>query len=614
MPTAKRLSEKGSDPLGGTGNLGQFEGGRAPFRTAAQPFKFGLWIQLPPFVPLKGEGIVTVLAEIILAATGRSDTKVVVAMAKWTEDLFKSLLRDHRIPLDRVEFLISRKRLPLLVRLRRFLHTRHKKPPRPSLLSRLKWAVRRIPGVAFLWQRLWGAAGAAFRKALATDSFLVAGCCSLLALVLLLGFGPPLLLLWGLQKVFLRNVLVDKLWTGLQSLHRRWVGNRILAMRTRWVQWLAWAHNTVMEDEFRLLAREAFARQDVQVWYVPHPTAVQALAIGRPIVVAVPDLVYADFPTVFNWDAVKPTDKRIRDLIENANAMVTYCDYVRQEHVVRQLGREVEATRVIPHAAMDLRPHLRAATKQYDGSSDLAALALIRDFVLTEYRPVSWTLNVPADYLRTFPFDEVEFLFVSSQIRPYKNYMNLFRAFEILLRRKHLNLKLFFTGRTELNTPETIALRQFIAGAHLELDIISVPDLPPEVHAAFYRLAKLTIVPTLFEGGFPFPFTESLSVGTPVLMSSIPVTRETLPPELAQCTLFDPYDVQDMADRIAWGVRHREELLARQMPFYAQLCGRTWDRVLEEYLAVFRQALGTKGQKATHREAVSGRAALPSAA
>jgi hypothetical protein len=66
---------------------------------------------------------------------------------------------------------------------------------------------------------------------------------------------------------------------------------------------------------------------------------------------------------------------------------------------------------------------------------------------------------------------------------------------------------------------------------------------------------------------FPFPFTESLSVDTPVLMSSIPVTRETLPPDLARFTLFDPYHVNDIADRIAWGVLHRQELLAKQKPF-----------------------------------------------
>jgi glycosyltransferase involved in cell wall biosynthesis len=501
-----------------------------------------------------------------------------------------------------------------LVRLRWFLYNRPKRPPRPSLFKRIKKAILGIPGVPFLWESFWTAAHAALRRALATDSFLVAAFYSLLVLVWLLGFGPPLLLLWGAQKLLLHNVLADKLWTGLHKLYRLGVTNRIQAMRTRWFQWLAWAHTAVVEDEFCLLARAAHARTDVPVWYVLHPGAVQAREIGRPIVVAVPDIVYADFPTVFPG-YIRPADgKRIGELVGHANAMVTYCEYVRQAHVVRHLGREFEATHVIPHAAMDLRPHLSSAVKQYDGRSRPAALALARDFVRSEFRAPSWTHNLPASYLRSFPFDEVDFLFVSSQIRPHKNYLNLFRAFEIVLRRKHLNLKLFFTGRMNDETPTTAVLRDFVHRAHLELDIISIPGMPPDVHAAFYHLAKLTVVPTLFEGGFPFPFTESLSVDTPALMSSIPVTRETLPADLAQVTLFDPYDVTDMADRIAWGVYHRQELLTMQKPFYAKLRQRTWDRVLEEYLEVFREALAEHGQEATDRGHAADRDALSSAA
>jgi hypothetical protein len=193
---------------------------------------------------------------------------------------------------------------------------------------------------------------------------------------------------------------------------------------------------------------------------------------------------------------------------------------------------------------------------------------------------------------------------VSSQIRPYKNYLNLFRAFEIVLRRKHRNVKLFLTGRMDFDTPDTVALRDFIKDAHLDLDILAVPDLPPEVHTAFYHLARLTVVPTLFEGGFPFPFTESLSVDTPAVMSSIPVTRETLPPDLAEVMLFDPYDVDSMVERIDWGLTHRQELLVRQKQFYKQLRSRTWDKVLEEYLAVFRQTIHVGRQPAGRRPEV----------
>jgi glycosyltransferase involved in cell wall biosynthesis len=563
-----------------------------------EPFTFGLWIQLPPLTLLKSEGIMTVVAEILKAAAARGDTKIVVALAKWTEDPFKSLLHIHQIPLELVEIVTSRQRLPLLVRLRVFLQTRPKAPTRASWFRRMTRALRGIAFVPFLEKRISVAARAWFRGILATDSTLVFGTVSFLALLLLLVLGPPLLLLWGLGKLFLFNSLVERLSTRLQPLYRRCIANKILLLRSRWGRCLTWAHNAVMEDEFRLLARVVSARKDVAVWYVPHPAALQALEIGRPLVVAVPDLVYLDFPTVFDADTFNAIDNRIRKVVSNANAIVTYSEYVRRQHVLRGQERLIGSTHVIPHAGMDLEPVLNDVSQQFNGGSRKAALAAIHDFVRNEYRPSFSSEYVPADYLLDFPFDEVDYLYVSSQIRPHKNYFNLFRAFEILLRRKRLNLKLFFTGRMKLETPETIVLREFVRSAHLELDIVSIPDVPPKVHAAFYHLAKLTVVPTLFEGGFPFPFTESLSVNTPVVMSSIPVTRQTLPADLAKSTLFDPYDVCDMAERIAWGVSHCQHLLERQKAFYTQLRGRTWDLVLEEYLNVFHHVIeGQAGDK-----------------
>jgi glycosyltransferase involved in cell wall biosynthesis len=100
------------------------------------------------------------------------------------------------------------------------------------------------------------------------------------------------------------------------------------------------------------------------------------------------------------------------------------------------------------------------------------------------------------------------------------------------------------------------------------------------------------VVPTLFEGGFPFPFSESLSVGTPVVMSDISVTREVVPPDLQPVMLFDPYDVEAIADRIAWALDHRSVLLARQRPFHAALQRRTWHDVAGEYRATLITAAG----------------------
>jgi glycosyltransferase involved in cell wall biosynthesis len=121
---------------------------------------------------------------------------------------------------------------------------------------------------------------------------------------------------------------------------------------------------------------------------------------------------------------------------------------------------------------------------------------------------------------------------------------------------------------------------------HLEHDVVSVGNLPADVHAALFSLAALTVVPSLFEGGFPFPFTESLSVDTPVVMSSIPVTRELLPPETHERILFHPYSTPDIAAKIRWGLEHRDELLRIEQPIYQEMAERTWDVVADEFRQV----------------------------
>jgi glycosyltransferase involved in cell wall biosynthesis len=120
--------------------------------------------------------------------------------------------------------------------------------------------------------------------------------------------------------------------------------------------------------------------------------------------------------------------------------------------------------------------------------------------------------------------------------------------------------------------------------------VIALPGLPSDVHAALFLLARLTIVPTFFEGGFPFPFCESLSLGVPVVMSAIPVTRDVIPASLHPLVLFDPYSVDEMAQRMDWALDHRDELLSLELPVDRALRRRTWDDVAAEYVDVLGSA------------------------
>jgi hypothetical protein len=346
----------------------------------------------------------------------------------------------------------------------------------------------------------------------------------------------------------------------------------------------------IIDREFAMLARFVSRREGVQVWFVPVQSSSVTRLNGTPLVVAIPDAVFVDFPAAFPIDLSRSTLPRIRKLAQSATATISYSEYVRREHVVGRLGVSRERTFVIPHAHDGLQGDAPAAPSADCPASREAAAEIVREFLQTDAWLTRWhKANDRDDYIRGFPFEEADFIFISSQVRCHKNLLNAIQALEVVLRRRYLPLKLVTTGNADSFSPRVI---EYLSDQQIEWDVISIPRMTAKVHAAFLRLAKLTVVPSLFEGGFPFQFSESMRVGTPVVMSSIPVTREVVPPALRPVMLFDPCDPEDMARRIEYGVTHGPELYAAQRPLYEALAKRTWNMVLQEYVDVFRRAAG----------------------
>lgn len=176
-----------------------------------------------------------------------------------------------------------------------------------------------------------------------------------------------------------------------------------------------------------------------------------------------------------------------------------------------------------------------------------------------------------------------KYLFYASQFRPNKNLLSLLRAYEHLLRKKHISHKLILTGN-----PKSFPLvNAYIEEHGLQNDVLCLHGLTVQELAACYKLADVAVNPSLSEGGCPFTFTEALSVGTPVVMANIAVTQEVLTdPILQSKTFFDPYDWRDVAKRIEWAIDHREELLALQTITYESLLRRTWRDVVNEHITV----------------------------
>src|SRR3569623_1362016 len=99
--------------------------------------------------------------------------------------------------------------------------------------------------------------------------------------------------------------------------------------------------------------------------------------------------------------------------------------------------------------------------------------------------------------------------------------------------------KLLLTGYLHLS-PEVSA---FLNRNDLHHEVLCLWGLTEQELAGCYKQATLAVTPSLSEGGMPFTFAEAVSVGTPVVMADIAVTREVMTSKsLRESSLFDPYD------------------------------------------------------------------------
>jgi glycosyltransferase involved in cell wall biosynthesis len=177
----------------------------------------------------------------------------------------------------------------------------------------------------------------------------------------------------------------------------------------------------------------------------------------------------------------------------------------------------------------------------------------------------------------------VSYIAVSTQDRPTKNVQLIVAALSRLIRRRFVNCKVLMTtplwnGASWTDLPRTVS------GPGLDLDVVSMPGLPRDVHAALYHCAALAVHASFLEGIVgTLPFFEAVSVGTPCLMAYGPHVGELLKRHELTDTVFDPFDGDGLADLISRALTRRDALLASQSAVYAAVARRDWSAVAAEY-------------------------------
>lgn len=175
-----------------------------------------------------------------------------------------------------------------------------------------------------------------------------------------------------------------------------------------------------------------------------------------------------------------------------------------------------------------------------------------------------------------------DFALYPAQTWPHKNHLKLLEALAVL-KSRGIVAPLICSGRTN-EFFGTVQKRMSELG--LDGQARFVGFVSPVQLQCLYALCRCVVVPTLFEAASA-PLNEAYMAGAPAACSNV-----TSLPEQASggaALVFDPNDVNDMADKIAaiWGDENlRASLVGRGKERASAL---TWDRAARQFREIYRR-------------------------
>lgn len=175
------------------------------------------------------------------------------------------------------------------------------------------------------------------------------------------------------------------------------------------------------------------------------------------------------------------------------------------------------------------------------------------------------------------------YLFLATQFRPYKNLITLLKA-TLLTPELLVNYELIFTGNLE----DDKNAKELVETTSLKDIVRKVGPLTENDLRNFYLNSAFVVVPTLFEGGFPWQAIEAMCFGKPVLMSKIPITIERLEyegftSEYSDFMLFNPKSEQELSNKIIELIKNKEVFLNKQKPIADKILAYDWKKAIKIY-------------------------------
>ena len=176
------------------------------------------------------------------------------------------------------------------------------------------------------------------------------------------------------------------------------------------------------------------------------------------------------------------------------------------------------------------------------------------------------------------------FILYAGNIKPHKNLERLIEAFHIIRKGELEYVKLLIIG-DEIS--KYAALRRTVHRYKLHKHVRFFGFVPDATLAILYRLARVFVFPSLYEG-FGLPPLEAMASGTPVVTSNV----SSLPEVVGDAAiLVDPYSAQAIADGILKVLRSthlRDELKARGLKRAQEY---SWARSVQRVREVYGEVL-----------------------
>ena len=293
---------------------------------------------------------------------------------------------------------------------------------------------------------------------------------------------------------------------------------------------------------------------------VYHSSSYDILPPGRvKKVITVHDLIpKVSQATSRNWhpnQVVKEFDRLIKTVLAKADKIIVTSNNTKKD-LLEYYSYDSERIAVIPM-----------------GVNQLFKPALVQQKDIL-YKNLKLRYNIPASFL----------LYIGT-IEPRKNIKCLIKAYNLLKQDKDTAPQLVICGMKGWMYEDVFSL---VKDLNLEQDVIFTGYVLDEDIRIFYKLARVFIYPSLYEG-FGLPLLEAMASGTPVVTTESGALAEVAGQAALLADTARPEPLVRCISRVLEDSRLAKDLVAKGLQRAKEF---TWEKTANKTLAVYEQVVG----------------------